>query len=334
MNILVKTYRGDVLDLFYTGHVAVVDYQGKLIYSAGNPGKVAFARSSAKLMQAMVALDSGAVDAYQLTQQELAQICASHSGEQLHTDTVRSILNKAGLNESYLQCGAHYPFYEPLTETMKAKGIKPTDIHNNCSGKHAGMLITAKYLGENLSDYYKQEHPHQQRILNMLSNICEYDREKIKIGVDGCGVPVHAMPLNKFAYGMARMCKAESLGERYGQMAQRVVQAVMDFPLNVSGTERIDYKIMSKYPNKIVLKAGANGYFIGGIPQKGIGFTIKIDDGNSAAAGIVLIETLHQLGIIPKQDLEYFADEYAPKVFNHKKELAGYSQSCFMLKNH
>ncbi|MEG0306802.1 MAG: asparaginase [Clostridium sp.] len=334
MEVLVNAYRGGLVDLMTTGSIAVVDSTGKLLYSVGDPCKVSYARSSAKLMQAVVPVSCGAVDFYKLSEEEISQICASHSGEQIHVDTVTNVLNKVGLTEEYLQCGEHYPFKEDVAEEMKKKGEPALSIHNNCSGKHAGMLATVKYLNEDLATYYKTEHPHQARIINTISEICDYEAEKIIIGLDGCGVPVHALPLDKFAYGMARMCKPETLPEKYKEAGARVVNAVMNNPIFTSGSDRIDYKIMKKYSNKIVVKSGANGYFAGGIPEKGIGFALKVNDGISSARNIVLIELLHQLGVIPKEDLEYFAAEYEGKIYNHKKELVGQSKPAFTLSKH
>ena len=253
MEVLVNTYRGPLLDLIHTGHIAVVDHTGKLLYSAGDPEKVAYARSSAKLMQAMVAVECGAVDAYDFTQQELAQICASHNGEPLHVNTVRAALAKAGLDESYLQCGIHYPLLASLADEMKEKGEKPVSVQNNCSGKHTGMLATVKHMNEDLDTYYKPEHPHQQRIINMIADVCQYPAEDIVVGLDGCGVPVHAMPLKDFAKGTARMAKPEVLGEERGAMAKRVVEAVMAYPANVSGTGKLDLKLMENILVKYLL---------------------------------------------------------------------------------
>lgn len=334
MEILVNTYRGDLVDLVTTGSAVVVNADGKLLYSVGDPEQVAYARSSAKLMQAVAPVMCGAVDAYQISEQEIAQIAASHSGEQIHVDTVRSILKKAGIPETALQCGAHYPFKADVAEAMKKRGELPTDVHNNCSGKHAGMLITVKHLGEDLQTYYKPEHPHQRRIIETIGAVCGYEPEKIIIGLDGCGVPVHAMPLWKFAYGMARLGTPDTLPEKYQEASSRVVNAVLHYPLNTSGSDRIDYKIISRYPGKIVVKSGANGYFAGCLPGEGIGFAIKTNDGISEMRNIVLVELLHQIGVIPGEDLDYFEAERHVKVYNHKNELAGYSVPAFQMKKY
>lgn len=332
--ILVTTTRGAILDLYTTGTIAVVDSFGRLLYSAGDTTKLAFARSSAKLMQAMVPVSTGACTHFGFTQREIAQICASHSGEAIHIATIRGILKKIGLDESYLQCGAHYPFKEDITAAMKERGETPLPIHNNCSGKHSGMLTCVQYFHEDPFTYYKPDHPHQKRITQTIGEICGYAPEQIVLGLDGCGVPVHALPIERFAYGFARMCNPGSLPEKYQTAAKTIVDAVMANPVITSGSDRIDNKIMSRYPGKVVVKSGANGYFAGGIPEKGIGFAIKTDDGNAALRNIVLIEMLYQIGVIPKKDLEYFKAEHEISYFNHKQEYVGKSYAVFTLKKH
>ncbi len=334
LEVLAKTYRGGLLDLQYTGDIAVVNAEGKLLWSAGDPMRVAFMRSSAKLMQSMVPLESGAVDAYGLTEQELAQLCASHNGEAIHVETVAGILQKAGLDESYLQCGPHLPMYEKEAQAMIARGEAPRDIHNNCSGKHSGMLITTKYLNEDLDTYYKPEHPHQQRIRNMIGMICNYDPAKIVIGLDGCGVPVHALPVYNFAWGIARMCQPETLGEKYGPMAQRIVNAMMHYPMNTSGTGRVDMAIMKHWQDKLVAKSGADGYFTIGLPGKGIGIAIKMDQGDGGPKNAVLLEVLRQIGFATEEDLkaEDLAGFYRSEPKNHKGEVVGYTTADFTLR--
>ncbi|MBE6994854.1 MAG: asparaginase [Ruminococcaceae bacterium] len=331
MEILAYSYRGELRDLIYTGNIAVVDYQGKLLYSYGDPYKVAFARSSAKPMQAMVAVESGAVDAYGLTEEELALLCASHGGEEFHVRTVRAVLKKAGLDESYLQCGVHYPLYKPDADKMMKEGVEPTEVYCNCSGKHSGMLITCRYKGESLDDYYVRSHPHQKRITQMIGDICCYDPEKIVLGTDGCGVPVHALPLYNFAWGMARMANGDVLGEQRGPMAKRITKAMTAYPKMVSGTGRIDAAIMETFGGNVFAKSGADGYYIVGIKDKGIGIAVKIDDGNGAVRDMVVCEVLRQLGYINEQNEAVFAPWSKKEVYNHKKELVGHTVTDFTL---
>lgn len=329
MEILAYSYRGDLRDLIYTGHIAVVDAEGKLLYACGDPEKVAFARSSAKPMQAMCAVESGAVDAYGLTEEELALLCASHNGEEMHVNAVRSVLAKAGLDESFLQCGRHAPLYAPAAQALEQAGIPYSEIHCNCSGKHSGMLITAKYLGESLEDYYTRGHNVQKRITRMIGDLCDYDPEKIVLGTDGCGVPVHALPLCRMAYGVARMTRPETLPAPRAEYARRITTAMRHYPLMTSGTGRIDEALMTHLP--VFAKSGAAGYYIVGLVDRGIGIAVKIDDGSGDVRNMVVVEVLRQLGVINDSNMHYFDAWRRSEVRNHKEELVGYTQPEFEL---
>lgn len=332
MEILVKTYRGPLEDLFHTGHIAVVDSQGKLLYSCGDPDRVCYARSSAKPIQALCVLESGAVEKFGLDDQDIALFCASHNGEPMHVEAVRRALAKAGLDEGCLQCGVHYPLYEPEADRMKAEGIEPSQIHCNCSGKHTGMLVTAAALGEELGGYYKPEHPVQRRIRAMIGQVCQYDSEKIILGTDGCGVPVHALPLRAFAHGIARMADPACLGGKLGEEAARITAAMAQYPEIMSGTGRIDAQLMRKYPDRLFCKSGADGYYIVGDKQEGIGVAVKIDSGVGQARNAVVTEVLRQLGIISEQDLEEFAAVHTPTARNHKNEDVGLMKPVCQLR--
>ena len=281
-------------------------------------------------MQAMCALESGAVDAYGLTEEELAVLCSSHSGEAFHVKAIRSILAKAGLDESYLQCGVHAPLNQKAAQALEQRGEAPGQIHNNCSGKHTGMLITAKYLGEDLQTYYKPEHNVQQRILNKIADLCQYDPAKIVIGIDGCGVPVHALPLDHAAWAAAKLSRPETLGEK-APLVERITSAMMTYPKMVSGTGRFDAVLMSTFPGNIFSKAGADGYEIVGIKDKGLGIAVKADDGNTDIRSMVVVETLRQLGYVTKENEQAFEKIVRKEVYNHKKELVGYTVPEFTL---
>lgn len=331
METLVYSYRGALRDLSYSGSAAVVNSEGALLWYCGDPQKVVYLRSSAKPMQAMCVLESGAADAYGLTEEELAVICSSHSGEAFHVKAVRSILSKAGLTEEHLQCGVHAPLNEQAARALEQSGQVPGQIHNNCSGKHTGMLITAKHLEESLEDYYKPGHPVQQRIIEMIADLCQYDREKIVIGIDGCGVPVHALPLYHAAWGAARMACPETMGEKRGSYASRIVSAMTAYPKMVSGTGRFDAMLMEEFQGNIFSKAGADGYEIVGIKDQGLGIAVKADDGNTDIRSMVVVEILRQLGYPVKKNHDGMKKYIRKEIYNHKKELVGYTAPEFTL---
>ena len=321
MDIIGAGYRGALRDSIQYGHVAVVDFTGKLLAYIGDPYYVAYARSSAKPMQAMVPVETGAVDAYGLTERETALLCGSHSGAQIHTDAVRSILHKAGLDESCLQCGVHRPFDAEAAKKLDELHLQPTEVYNNCSGKHAGMLITAKYKGESLNDYYLPEHPHQQRILRVIADLCRYDAEKIIVGTDGCGVPVHAMPLYHFALGMARLGRPDCLDGVRGESAARLLRDMIAYPEMLSGPGKPECLMMTAAAGKMFIKSGADAYFAGAIPEQGIGFALKVECSRTPFHTMAVAELLRQLGGLP--DTEEIRNMTEKKILNYRGELVG-----------
>lgn len=334
MSIIAKTYRGNMVDLTHIGHIAVVNHKGELLYYYGDPNRVTFARSSAKPIQAIPVLESGAIEKYGITDKEIAIFCASHSGEDFHVKTVESILKKAELNKDYLQCGSHYPIADYASKELKSKGLEPENIHCNCSGKHSGMLITAKYYGEDLDSYYKQEHPVQRRIMNTLSEVCEYDENKIITAIDGCGVPVHAMPLYKFAHGFAKLSKPEVFNPIRKKVVSKIITSMTKYPEMVGGTNRICTDLMKICGDRLFAKSGASAYYAIGLKDKGIGIAFKIEDGNSKIMPAIVLETLKQLKIITDKELKQLEKYYILDIKNHKKEIVGQTKTEFdLIKN-
>lgn len=332
MSIVAKVYRGAYLDLTHIGHVAVVNHHGKLLYAYGDPNRQTFARSSAKPMQAIPAIESGAVDAFALTPQEIALLCASHSGEDFHLNTLMSILTKAHLSLSHLQCGTHMPFSAAATRELRRKGESPTVAHCNCSGKHAGMLITGTHLNESLDEYYKPEHPIQQRIIKTIAEVCRVEESQIDIGIDGCGVPVHALPLSKFAEGIARMTLPHSSFNDDRQNAITSITTAMTLHSeHVGGTDRFCSRLMQTCKGRLIAKSGAAGYYTVGILNEGIGMSFKIEDGTKDLVYGVVLRTLEQLDLITPTELDSLSSFLDLKEYNHKKEVVGHTDIAFNL---
>ena len=316
MSVVAKVYRGELVDMTHVGHVAVVDAQGKILYACGDPERVTYVRSSAKPMQALAALQSGAVDAYGLDERELALLCASHNGESFHIESVQNILTKAGLDTSYLQCGTH-PSLNP--RVALTQGSLQT-VHSNCSGKHAGMLIATKFLEEDLETYYRMEHPHQQRILSLLADMCALDESEIMLGLDGCGVPVHAMPLCRFAQGYARFSNPQ--GE-WAQGISRITEAMTNYPEMVAGTDRLCTDLMRLCGDRLFAKLGADGYYAVGLKGQGIGIACKVEDGKIPIVEGLILHVLRQLDIIREEEWKILTSYHSPEPKNHKGEVVG-----------
>jgi len=282
-------------------------------------------------MQAIPVIESGAVEKYGITDREIAIFCGSHSGEGFHVDSVLSILKKAGLSKEYLQCGSHYPFASYAAEELRSKNLAPENLHCNCSGKHSGMLITSKYYGEDLSTYYTSEHPVQKRIMKAISEVCEYDEDKILTAVDGCGVPVHAMPLYKFAHGFARLSKPDVFSPNREKTIRRITNAMTTYPEMVGGTDWICTDLMKVCGDRLFAKLGADAYYAIGIKDKGIGITLKIEDGNLKILPAVVLETLRQLNMITDEELKKLEKHNVLKIKNHKQEIVGETKAEFDL---
>jgi len=332
MALIAKKYYGEIVDLHHYGHIAVVDVNGKILWRLGDTNRVTYSRSSAKPMQAIPVLESGAVDEYGITEKELAVMCASHRSEDFHTEAVLSILNKAGLDESYLQCGTHYPLAAYMENKFKAEGIVPTPIHSNCSGKHSGMLIAAKIRNESLDDYYLPSHPLQMRITEIIAEVCEYPAGQIVIGCDGCGVPVHAMPMYKFAQGYAKMSRPETLGPDRGKTVSRITSAMTNYPEMVSGTGEFVTELMKAFGDRLFCKSGASAFFAMGLKGKGIGIAMKMEDGNANVIPLAILETLVQIGEITENEALSLSSYRELLSRNHKKEVVGKTVTDFVLE--
>ncbi|MBS4190166.1 asparaginase [Bacillus sp. FJAT-49705] len=329
---LVDVYRGRRVESSHYGHVAVVNAEGQLLYSAGDPYRVTYARSAVKPIQTIPVVETGAADYYELSNPDLSLCCASHSGEAQHTDRVLAILKRAGIEDVALQCGTHIPHAQDTYKSLIAAGKDLTPLYNNCSGKHSGMLVTAKFMGETLEDYYLPDHPVQQRILKAISEVTDFPMEKIEMGTDGCGVPVHALPLERLAYGFARMADPKSLGEERAKVVNRITTAMMEFPEMVGGTGRFCTDFMKSSNGRLFGKAGAEGVYLIGDRETGIGIAIKIEDGNGRAAYPTALKTLKQIGLIEEEQINSLMHHYRPALKNARQENIGELVPSFTLQ--
>jgi L-asparaginase II len=233
-----------------------------------------------------------------LTPQEIAVICASHSGEPRHLEAVLSILGKIGCSKHDLQCGVHTPlYYEALGRQPKANEVF-TPLHHNCSGKHAGMLALCKLFGTSIESYLDQHHPVQEAIFEAVAHFSGTSIEAIGIGMDGCSAPNFALPLAALALGYARLACGAS-DPRYGEAPNRIFVAMTQYPEMVAGIKRLDTILMQAGQGDWVSKTGAEGVQGIGIRSRDWGIAIKITDGATRALPVVAVETLRQLGLMP-----------------------------------
>jgi L-asparaginase II len=309
---LVAVTRGPLVECVHRGHIAVVDTDGRLLWRAGDPTFHTFARSAAKPLQALPVLESGAADRFGFSERELVLLCASHNGEERHVHTAQSMLGKIGLGAESLQCGAHYPFHRPTAEAMCARGEKPASLHNNCSGKHSGMLALAVALGADIGGYLAPEHPVQRRMLAAVSDMSGIAAADIAIGVDGCGVPVFGLPLAALAAAYARLGRPDALPEPRRTACTRLVQAIRRHPDYIAGDDRFDTQLVRATNGRIIGKMGAEGVFAVAVPERGWGIAVKIEDGAQRALYPAAAEALRQLGLLAETELAALAAFHRP----------------------
>jgi L-asparaginase II len=284
--IIAEVTRGGIAESFHRGAWCIRLATGETLASAGDIARPIFPRSAIKALQALPLIGSGGADAFGLSEAEIALTCASHDGEAVHVDGARSILGKAHVPETCLACGAHWPEHKVTASQLILAGQKPTAIHNNCSGKHSGMLAQAQHLGASLVGYTAAEHPLQKRIAATLTAFSDFDVGHGARGVDGCSVPTWALPLTNLALAFARLSADPS--------GQRIANAVRANPVMVGGTGAFDTKAMQAIP-RLFIKGGAEGVSCGFIPHAGIGFALKCDDGARRAADAAICGILNKL---------------------------------------
>jgi L-asparaginase II len=328
---IVSVTRGPLTESLHNGHIAVVDDSGQILYQVGNPNYKTFARSTAKLLQAIPIIESGAADLFALSPYEIAVICASHNGESEHIAAVLSILAKLRLDPAHLQCGVHEPFHKETRIRMREQHQPPSSLHNNCSGKHAGMLVLAKFLESSLADYTSSDHPVQALMLETVSEMTGAPKEQIDLGIDGCGVPVFGLQIDQLAYAFARLGNQKGLTPVRAETCLRIIKSIISHPLYLAGRQRLDTRLIEATQGQVIGKMGAEGIYAVTIPASGIGITVKVEDGSQRAPYPAVIETLRQLALIDNKALSELASFHHPPVQNRRGEKVGSIEPVFKL---
>jgi L-asparaginase II len=273
------------------------------VAQAGEQETFFYPRSALKFFQILPLLESGAADHYGFTPAELAVICASHNAEPFHIEAVRSILKKADIDERYLGCGPHEPVHEASKRELWKEEKQPTDIHNNCSGKHAGFLALAKFMGAPLESYLAPHHPVQVLVRQAISELYGIEEKDMVNGVDGCSAPNYGMNLRHLATGFMRYGD-RSLGPDRRMAMDRIILALTQHPEMVAGTDRYCTHLMKNLGDDVIGKVGAAGVYAVSLYRKGYGIAVKIEDGASGEQYAVAQEILAQSGLFHKEELQ------------------------------
>lgn len=304
---LVEVTRGRIVESVHYGSLCAALPDGSILFSLGDTETKFFLRSSAKPFQALAFLERGGAEHYNLEPHEVALICASHSGTEAHIQALEALQRKAGIDETNLLCGAHLPYSQKSSDQLVKQGITPRPNHNNCSGKHTGMLAFAKMIGAPLEDYLDPSHPVQKAILNTFAEMCGMEIQEIELGIDGCTAPVFAVPLAKAAIAYARLCQPDDLPKDRSAACRLISTSMSTHSDMVAGPERFDTDGMAAGKGAFISKVGAEGYRgLGILPGKavgfdtGIGITMKISDGdpNLRAGSLIAMNVLNAFGVL------------------------------------
>ncbi|MBT8276010.1 MAG: asparaginase, partial [Bacteroidia bacterium] len=274
--LFVEVTRNGTVESRHFGAAAVCDFEGNLVDSWGDIESLVFPRSALKPILAIHLIESGASDQYALGDAELSLACSSHQGEQMHQNLVESWLNRLGLTEDHLACGAVLPEHTESAHQLLASGQHGCRIYHNCSGKHTGFLTTALHLNMPLDNYHLVDHPLQQLSLAILSDLADIDLEQYPMGIDGCGLPAPTMPLLQLAHAMARFAKPVRLSDERAQAIYRLHKAITNEPLYIAGQGTVVSELNEVTKGAVLAKTGAEGILTAALPERGLGIAVKI----------------------------------------------------------
>lgn len=292
---LCEIWRGDFLESVHRGHAVVCGEGGEILEAWGDPDKIVLPRSSAKMVQALPLLESGAADKAGLTTEQLALACASHNGAAIHTDRVNRWLNDLGLSDDALRCGPQMPADKPAKKALICSDTSPCQVHNNCSGKHAGFLTLTKHLGAG-PEYIAPEHTVQKAVRQAFEEVTGEDSPGF--GIDGCSAPNFATSMHGMARAMAFFAAAREGGSVREDAAARLREAMALHPELVAGETRACTELMRAMGGAASIKTGAEGYFVAILPKQKLGMAVKIEDGGTRAAECVIAALLVRHGVL------------------------------------
>lgn len=302
--ILVEVFRGGVLESFHRGALCVVDSRGDIVFSLGNSMQLCYPRSAMKYVQVLPLIELGGISKFGFTQEEIAVMCGSHNGEDEHLRVVRSILNKINLDESALGCGSQFPTSKKAADFLVRTETKPLAIHNNCSGKHAGMLALCKLLNHDTKGYLDFNHPIQKLILRYVSEMYEYPQSKMVCALDGCSAPVYSIPLFNQALCFKNLVDPTHFSEKRQAACKIVIESITQYPFMVAGSKRYCTDLMQICAPQVIGKTGAEGVFCLSFSDQKLGVCIKIDDGKMLPQYNVAQALLEASGLFSTEQLQ------------------------------
>ncbi len=328
--IVLHYTRAGHVENIHRGDVAAVNCAGDVVSAVGNAHLPMFWRSAAKPFQALPFVKNGGIEKYGITEEELAVLVSSHSGEENHVALVRGILAKLGLDESVLDCGVLRPVNSKAYKKLLISGEPILAVHNQCSGKHSQIIALAMMLGVPYEGYTKPEHEAQKLIFKHVAMASKMPEDKLEIGIDGCGVPVFYLPLFNMALAYARLSTPNKGGwGDYEVAATRIRDAMSKYPQVVSGTGRIDLAVSEITKGRIIAKIGSDAVYCLAVKDGDLGIAFKIEDGSFAAVTPMVIAVLKHLDLLTKDEAAELDKKFPPVLKNHRGDVIGTIETVF-----
>lgn len=292
---MAEIWRGPFLESVHNGHAVVCDSTGQIVRAWGDPQAIMLPRSSAKMLQALPLVESGAAEAAGLSDAQLALACASHNGAEIHAVRIRQWLADLGLSDADFCCGPQEPDDIPARNALIRADQPPCRYHNNCSGKHSGFLTLNRHLGGD-ARYVAVDHPVQKAVKAAFEEVTQED--SAGYGIDGCSAPNFGCSVHGMARAMAFFAAADPEGDRRQSAAARLHRAMATWPELVAGEGRACTNLMRAMDHKVAVKTGAEGYFVAIIPALKMGVALKIADGTTRGAECAIAAILIKLGVL------------------------------------
>jgi len=328
--IVLHYTRAGHVENIHRGDVALVNCAGEVVHSVGNAYLPMFWRSAAKPFQALPFVKNGGLERYDISQEELAVLVSSHSGEDNHVALVRGILKKLGVDESVLDCGTLRPLNSKVFKRMIKAGEEFLPVHNQCSGKHSQIIALAIMLGVPVEGYIRPEHEAQKLIFKHVAMAAKVPEDKLEIGIDGCGVPVFYLPLYNMALAYARLSTPQKgdWGD-YEVAATKIRDAMSAYPQVVSGTGRIDLAVPEVTKGRIIAKIGSDAVYCLAVKDEDLGIAFKLEDGGFAAVTPMVIAVLKKFDLLTRAEAEELDKKFPPTLKNHRGEVIGTIEAVF-----
>lgn len=320
--LIIEILRGPVVESIHQVMAVVVNEHGGVVTYWGNPNFLTLPRSAIKPLQALSFVESGAMEKFGLDSRHLSLACSSHGGEQAHLTLLKEWLDQLALSETILACGPQWPRSEAATHEMVRRGLKPSCLCNNCSGKHLALLSTCLHLGEDPKKYEQYEHVSQKRMRKVLSEVTKIDHSQVAQAVDGCGLPTYALPLQGIAVGMSALLNHKEPPLRMAA-AKKILEALKNQPKLMSGTGEFAACVIEKTEGRAFVKSGAEGVYTGLIPSKGVAFAVKAADGSARAAQLAAAHLLSTYGGVTESEAAGLSEFWQPPVKNSRGETVG-----------